>query len=324
METIRKIKLLPICVAVFLFIAAAVVTTIKDDNPTPLVFPNITEQIKNLAVINIDSAKEKTSLIKNRLNDEWFVGELGGYPAESEKVNDFIEQVSSLRIIDIVSINPVDYPRFGLGSTDETVQVSFITSTGEIPVSFTIGDIYKDNYSFIREVESREVLKVSSKLPTDNVSSLYWVNNKLFDINAKDITSLHFTDITTSPKEEIVFTRENNDSFKVTTNIDDLKLSKEEVNKTVSALEALSFIDVKQMQDMNKPLETVFKIDIYLHNGDVMVINFVKVGDTEIWLEVLSPNTELNRKYQGWLYKFPWEQILDIVPASMEGTEDNV
>ncbi len=168
--------------------------------------------------------------------------------------------------------------------------------------------------------------KVNKDVIAEDVSNpIYWVNNKLFEaINEEDVNYLKLTDVAEEIPQTVTFSRKDKNSFKVDTDFDGAEVTDDDAKRIISGLNNLRFTNVKNIQDVKDDMQTVFKSEISLSNGDITIINFVKVGKTEIWLEVLSTNKRLSAKYDGWLYLFPWRQIFDIMPEHVEGVDENV
>ena len=333
MEKTTKINI-PVYAALILAFTAAVITVLfhpKQENYPVTTFPSISELLPKVAVINIDSAGSTTTLIKDKKNNQWLIGELGGYPADTNKTADFIKKVATAETRDIVSTNPAEYSFFGVEDittlSSPSEQVAFVTYDGSIPVSFIIGKTEEKGFSFIRKTDSREILKINKNfslnntLPFNGSSAVYWTDNRLLNIKASDILSLQLTDIVSQNEESIVFTKNADGGFEAKANFESAAINGEDAKRIIAGLMNLRFINVSRLQDIKSDMQTVFKLEITLQKG-IIIINFVKVGETEIRLEVLSTDKKLSEKYNGWLYLFPWQQILDIMPENTEGEEN--
>jgi len=331
MEFTKKVNM-PVYAALILALIATVVTLVFRDDESlsaAMAFPNLSSELSGVAVINIDSSAHNLTLIKNK-NDagQWFIGELGGYPAVSNKISDFIRQLAVAQIKDVVTINPAEYALFGVEGITTPLsgsrQVAFVDYTSNIPLSFIIGKTDKNGDSFIRKTDSREVWKINQDLSFIESSPIDWINNKLLDIDTQSITEMKLTDVTVNPKETVTFTKQADDSFSVKANFDSAKITSADAVRIIKGLDALRFTKVSPLQDIKEDMQTVFKSELTLKNKAILIINFVKVGESEIWLEVLSTDKTYAKKYEGWLYLFPWRQILDIMPENIEGVDENV
>ena len=330
MELTKKINI-PVYAALVLALIATVVTVLFHQNEGDkhiTAFPNLSVILPDIAVINIDSPGNNLTLIRGKnLKNSWFLGEFGGYPAANDKVSAFIQKIASSEIKDVVTTNPARYALFGVEGITAPLsvsrQVSFIDYTSNIPLSFIIGKTDKNGNSFIRKTDSREVWKINVDLSSVDSTVIEWVNNKLFSIDMSAIASIQMTDITTDPKEIVTFTKRPDGTFTSQANFDSPVITPADATRVVKGLDDLRFTKVSRIQDIKETMQTVFKTELFLNDKTILIINFVKVGEREIWLEILSTNKVYAEKYEGWLYLFPWRQILNIMPENVEGVEEN-
>lgn len=324
MHTITKLNL-PVFSAMFLCLGAIAVTVFfaKQDQAENLpVFPKAAAAIKDSVAINIDGSDKVTTLIKVGATD-WFVGELDGYPAQISKVKAMTSAIEKLRLQDIVAANPARYIEFGtedISVSSPAKSVSFVGLDGAISLGFIMGmQQDKEGFAFLRKIGSKNVLKVKGTVPFDN-NPLWWVNDKILEITPSQILKISMTDLEKTPNEQIDFIRSNEtEDFAVSANFTFKgSLTPAEGAKIANGLSQLYFGKVKLVSLMDKPMETIFKIDITLADGSLTGLNLVKVGQDEVWLQVYSSDALVNARHQGWIYNTGWDKLLNILPPPEE------
>ena len=309
-----------IFIAFFAVISAVGISCFSYNTSTQKIklLPKLKVQKNNIIAINIDHQDSVITLIADN-NKNWFVGEMDGYPAINQKVNNLISSLENLELIEFKTDDPNKYPELWLNDVNQkesnAYRISLVGKDGNIMDNIIVGKQQNDTI-FIRKNNDPQVWLVKGSLDIyGDITS--WVEEPLFPVDEQQILKITLTDTTLNPEEELVFFRTEKDksfSFFANTKMK-LNVSPEDGNRIANAFQNLIFIDAKLIQDIKNQdsLKTLFKIEVETINGDIFGLIFVYFND-EIWFQTFSSINELNQKQQGWLYKINPKKLIALLP----------
>ncbi len=128
--------------AVLTVVAAALALMLSDDDGKrdaseldAALFPDLLARINSLGAIRVVTADEEVTV--RRDGDDWFVDQLGAYPAEFETVKQAAVSVANLRPLEPKTANPARWPMLGVHGPDAVLDpfIKDVATTSSISLT---------------------------------------------------------------------------------------------------------------------------------------------------------------------------------------------
>jgi hypothetical protein len=142
-------------------------------------------------VARIEIAQQNREIVILKADDKWLVATSQNYPANQEKVADFLSKVSHLKESDIVSKNQEKHFLFQVDSIQGR-RLKIYNAKNEVLADFYVGKMGPDYMStYIRLPDANDVISVDVPLMwLASVDSRQWLDRVLFKCDAKDIVQI--------------------------------------------------------------------------------------------------------------------------------------
>ena len=276
-----------------------------------LMFPDLTAKLKDARRIEITSKGKLTTIeLKNNV---WGVADRGGYPVEETKLRGLLTALTELRLSEPRTTDPAEFPR--LGVEDSTKDKSgtanllrVLDEKGEPIVSVIVGhrrmrtqgNVPEEVY--VRKPDDSQSWLAEGSLQADTDPQV-WLNRDIINISHTLITKV----VATKNGSTIELTRDG-EKLKVTQPAEYPKLEDYKVDDVGSALENLTFQDVKPASEPigDKIGEAVFSTSEGL---DITITVYHLGKDSWTRFAVAAPERgkpeadRLNAKLSPWAFE---------------------
>ena len=174
--------------AILITILLALIFSLQNSNYSEkkeysIFFPVIKENIDNISKIEINNSNSSIYLLKK--DDVWYLPNYEGYPASKKKINNFLFNLASLKIVDKKTSNPINHKKLGLVLPVEDASNRFrvFGNNKELLVDFLIGSKSKQNeeLSYIRNLTSNDTWLFKNDLAFYN-TELDWSEESILRI----------------------------------------------------------------------------------------------------------------------------------------------
>lgn len=284
------------------------------------VFPDLDKTLKNTIAISIEHKKTPVTLVADA-NGDWYVGEIDAYPAKQAEVKNLIDALANIQFgikkgegenaLDMAGLHTPDREKA------ESYRISFISKDGDILAGLLIGNKTDDDFTFIRKNDEEQVWLTNFPFAIDaKEKPLDWVETELLKLKSDDILKITMIDPVASPIEEVIFERnEGEKSFKTVQNQSKRReIHSEDGEKLANAFALINFENAKMItEDTAEKIKTLFKTEIETKDGDIYGLIFVNFND-DVWFRLYSSDKTFNKKHALWIYKFPMEKVLELLP----------
>lgn len=277
------------------------------------------------------------------INEQWTVGNYFHYPADKEKVNNFLQELSSLKAVQVVNIEPDQLRALKLLPPSDKDK-----NTGtEIRI---IGTDKKEIYSLIagvRRIDSlgasnitrgRYILMTDSKVPVLTEESLSETK-----YSAKEFLSSNFIAIKgikkmqlTKGKDLTIWTiikKDQDAEFELSNKKkEDPDINIDNIYSIVSSLEALKFDSVANPSTTTEAtgLDKPYALKIETFGGDSFTINIGKQFNNYRYIKIESSTFPLGK---DWIYLIDNSRITPLIQTKndlsskkkkFQGTPDKI
>ena len=212
------------------------------------VFPNFTDY--EIQTIKIQKPSGRIITLRKNENNEWLVVNCFGYPAIPQKINAFLQELSSMKIVQNVYIDKSGLSELKLLSPKDKdknsgSEIIISDDTDKVVFSIIVGvkriDIFGDKQisrgRYIYKADMNRIFLVEYLLDEVNYRSKTWLNNKF--VNIKDIKTVTLfknnKEIWTIARPDI------NSKFVPAGKKADDEYNTENIDKIITSLENLKF-----------------------------------------------------------------------------------
>jgi len=158
------------------------------------IFPNFADyEIKTIKII-----KPNGRIVTLKKNSEWTIGNCFDYPADPQKINAFLQELSSMKIIQNVYVDESELSKLKLlpsksKDSNSGSEITISDNTGKVIFSIIIGikrtDFWGDNQisrgRYVYNPSTKRTFLIEEPLDEVNYKSKTWLNNQL--VNIKNI-----------------------------------------------------------------------------------------------------------------------------------------
>ena len=267
--------------------------------------------------------------LKKNKNNEWVVANCFDYPVAPEKINKFLQELSSMKIVQNVYADESELPELGLlppKSKDKNSgsEITISDDAGKVVFSMIIGvkrtDTIGDNQigrgRYIYKTDAKRIFLVEDSFDEVYYRSRTWLNNKF--VNIKNIRTVK---LLRNDKEIWTITRPDIDSkFVPAGKKADDDYNTENIDKIISSLENLKFETVANPSltntytGLNNPYivkvesfeNQTWQIYIGTQTKDTMYVRIEHIDNTK--------NTKNNSKSdKEWIYFVNQNRITPLI-----------
>ncbi len=263
------------------------------------------------AIKIIKPSGRSINLIKNS-DGQWSVGNYYNYPSDKEKMNNFLQELSSLKAIQVVNIEPSHIRTLKLlppsdKDKDSGTEIRIIGPEQKVIYSFITGLRRMDNIGTRKITRGRYILKSNSKLPLLTEDSLAETK-----YSAKDFLSSNFVSIKNIKKVQlikgndyIIWTfakKDKNSEFELSDKKkEDPDINIDAVNSIASSLESLKFDAVANPSASlaSTGLDRPYVLNVDTFDGKSYTIDIGSQFNNYRYIKIESPDFPLGK---DWIY----------------------
>lgn len=243
---------------------------------------------------------------------QWSVGNYFNYPSDKEKVNNFLQDLSSLKAIQAVNIKPSQLRALRLlppsdKDKNSGTEIRIIGADKQIIYSLIAGARRIDSLGASNITRGRYILMSGSKVPVlteESLSETKYSSKEFLSSNfvtIKDIKKLQLT----KGKDIIIWTilkKDQNAEFELyDKKEDDPDINIDNIYSVVSSLESLKFDSVAnpsaalETTGLDKP----YALSVETFGGDSFIINIGKQFNNYRYIKIDSSSFPLGK---NWIY----------------------
>ena len=166
----------------------------------------------------IEISQQGKEIVIIRENDKWLVATAQNYPANQEKIADFLGKVNHLKEADIASKNQEKHSLFQVDSIQGR-RLKIYNARNEIQADFYVGKMGPDYMStYIRLPDASDVISVNVPLMwLASVDTRQWLDRVLFKCEAKDIAQIILRSNTITDTSSIVLSQDDKQEWSIIT-----------------------------------------------------------------------------------------------------------
>ena len=271
-----------------IFVILAVVGR-QQDNAGPIAgdsagspfFDGLADDLDDVEQILIDGAGGERLVSLERVESDWRVVNLGGYPAERSQVSSLLIALGDARIVEEKTANPEFHSRLGvedIASADAAgIEVALVTAVGD-RYSTIIGDRYNNSERYARISGSDQSVLIDSNpdIPTDPSD---WVVREILDVDAGRIQRV---EIEHADGESLTMRKESPDDANFS--VDDVPADRElqyagVANVTANLLQSLRLDLVEPSPQA--AAESLAVVEFFTFDGLVVAATAEAAGENE-------------------------------------------
>ncbi len=234
--------------------------------------------VNQITTVTIKNAKGTLSIEKK--GDSWAVAERAGYPANYQKLGEFLRTVYDLAVVQKIEVGPSKFNRVGLlDPTDKTAGegqsatvITFKTNNGAETGSLWVGKEYKKEERsqfgtfdatagrYVRLGDSEAVFLVSEELRDATIEPKEWISKDFFKVSKVKTVTRTVSD----PAKSWTLTRESDTAdFTLVDAKPEEVIDSAKVSAMKSAFSSPSFEDVLTGEKVAKPEEVTIKVETF-------------------------------------------------------------
>lgn len=301
-------------------------TSDKGNPETTLVFPSLHENIKRISGIEVTRSGSQFVLSRNGGN--WYNHGIGGYPALTQRIEDTIVAVASLKYIAAKTGRAGLYPRLGVeevSSTSESTRLTFRGDQGVVLADILIGRNkggFDNPGVYIRFPGQAPAWLASGSLDID-YDAIEWSDNEVVDFDGNSIRTLTINGF----GEEIVLHRPQAHASELT--LKNLPAgyriaNQYQINYMATLLEQVRFIDARKASEPDSDSVPVVEAVAELQDHPDITLRIAEIlPDGSAWIEIISRVADstsaahvtttvaerIKSKFDGWQVRIPGKHI---------------
>ena len=296
-------------------------------NPgTTLVFPSLYENLKRISGIEV--TRSGGQFVLSRIGGNWFNQGIGGYPALTQRIEDTIAAVASLKYIAAKTGRTGLYPRLGVeevSSTSESTRLTFRDDQGVVLADILIGRNkggFDNSGVYIRFPGQAPAWLASGSLDID-YDAIEWSDNEVVNFDGNSIRTLTINGY----GEEIVLHRPQAHAPELT--LKNLPAgyriaNQYQINYMATLLEQVSFIDarktgepdsdsvpvVEAVAELQDHPDIILRVAETLPDGSAWIGIYSRAAGSTSATDVTTTVTErLHSKFDGWQVRISGKHI---------------
>ncbi len=281
-----------------------------------LVFPELIDQLNDVAVIRIDTFNSAFQL--KRSDNEWQVSAYQDYPTRSDAVSKFLLGLAQLRKVEPKTSDPDNFSLLHLIGIDHeespTIRVRLEAANNRTMASLLIGKRQQSarnfllNELFVREPSENQTWLAESGI-TVPTQAIEWLDTEIIDFDEQ--------------VDQVLVASPGHLPFRIARNANDIgkfdlvnlpenhKIRHQfRLNDIGEFFRRLKFTDVKRISDevagISVTAQTKDNLEITATLGEGALKNFAKFVATTTDSAppiAISEAQALNRKWSGWMYR---------------------
>lgn len=289
----RNTKTLVILGVVTLAVVLAAVFSRKESTAIPRqgepLFPNLMASINETAEV-VGMSKSETFTLTRR-DGRWVVKEKSGYPADTDKVHEFLVGAAQLRRVEPKTRNPDLYHKLGVEDADakgsESLKISLKNAGGDALAAFILG---KGRWSkgdpslreyYVRLPGNPQAWLVEGKL-SDDKSPIRWLDDEILKLDSDRVREVR---VTHPNGHRVIVRREQpgDDDYQLVgvpkgATVDPVYA----VNSIGNGLTSLTLDDVKPASGVRFKKRTGIAVELKTFDGLWVKMQTMKVGDKNL------------------------------------------
>jgi len=328
--TARSFLVLMLLTVVMVF--AAAVTLMREDRPETitgtdtLVFPDLLQDIDNLAGIRIENAGGTMTI--EATEHGWGLKERGGYPVAADKIKDLVISLARLTKLEPKTARAEHYPKIGVENVDEDGAASQLVVLedkekgvlAQLIVGKTATGVGDDGGVYIRlPGEARSWAArgrlIVGRTPED------WLSRRVVDVPVTDIARVQ---ITHADGQVLTVTHAEDGSFILRELPDGGVLrSPNELRSMASAISGLSLSDVRAADDITFSEGEAVRAQFETNDGLIVTL-LINELDDQPWVKlsadapisqpsggaekdnsIVEHAAMLNDRWRNWVFAVP-------------------
>lgn len=296
-------------------------------------FPDFTDY--KVETIEIIKPNGRTTTLKKNKANKWVVANCFDYPADPQKINIFLQELSSMKIIQNVYVDESELSKLNLMSpksknVNSCSKITISDNTGKIVFSIIIGvkrsDTIGDNQisrgRYVYNPSTKRTFLVEEPLDEVNYKSRTWLNSKFINIkNIKTVKLLrHDKELWTITRPDI-----NSKFVPATGKKANNDYNTESIDKIISSLENFKFETVANPSftnvytGLNNPYivkvesfdNQTWQIHIGNQSKDTRYVQIVHIDNSKNTKNEIKSNKE-------WIYLVNQNRISFLIQSEKE------
>lgn len=329
------------------FLAARHNMALTSSISTQKVFPNLLNEMPNVAKIEIKTHSEVSTLVLN--DKQWQLKEHHHYHADTKKIVQLLNNLTALTYVEAKTSNPILYEKLGVeditNQAAQSVQLSLLDHSNKPIIALLMGKArtakvgMSDSELYIRLPSQAQSWLAKGLKPIEKTTH-NWLDKTLVSIATEAIQQVA---ITHGSGEEVLITKENPEGrdFTLVGLPDDAELEAPYyLQQMASTITQLALIDVKPAEQLDfsdtEDLKAIFtrfdglQLSMILHKQADKIYarlhaKWEKVATKEEKLET----DKLNIRFNSWAFELPSYQVSalyktydDLIKKSVVTTEN--
>ncbi|MCB0415254.1 MAG: DUF4340 domain-containing protein, partial [Bdellovibrionales bacterium] len=228
--------------------------------------------------IQIETNRQAISLIRD--GEKFFLKSDKGYPTSNERINEFIYNMASIQIADLITKNPNRFEDLKISDNNFDAKITFEDNQEKKLTEFYIGKMLNNQQRYIRLSKENKVYlsKDIIKLPTGEKD---FIDKTLLNISRSEISSIKVLNTSS-------FQIDKNDNKFVVTQPKKAQIEESKVNQFINRISNVYFKDFKKINDDSISKVNFDKsIEVKLSNAIKYLFEFSQLDD-KYYLKVLS------------------------------------
>ncbi|MEM7617165.1 MAG: DUF4340 domain-containing protein, partial [Pseudomonadota bacterium] len=246
---------------------------VKNQDPYPALFPNLTEQTNNINKIEITQNENMITLL--RLDSDWVIKQKHNYPVNLAKIKQMLVNLTSSKLQRQKTANTENYEKLGLDKVNAT-NIKLFGNENKI-VDLFIGDfnIQLDG-TYIRKNNNAQTWLTSGDLYVETDSSK-WLRNEILSVSPDNIKKLV---ITQPGNQQLIIYKHNQTQTEY--NIDSIPVTKILTDKTelgniISVIENFNLQNIMPASSVIFSAESTVISKFYTFDNKEITINLATI-----------------------------------------------
>ncbi len=203
MSTLKKVLIVFVALLIFIIVVEQPGSTSKKRESEKFFIPKLV--IEDVTKVQINKPDNQEEIILEKSKGNWRIANGHSFPADNEKINDFLKAMHSLKEGALVSQNPERAAIFSVDKKRGT-HVQVWNHKDRAIADFYAGEIIPDG-QYIKRTDEDEVYQTVPSLIQFLIESLDgWKDKTLMSIEEADVRRLAIK----SPEEELVIEKKEN------------------------------------------------------------------------------------------------------------------
>lgn len=253
------------------------------------VFPDLDSKMVSIARVEVEAKDKKIAVARADGATDWKVETVGGYPANSNGVNELVLNLIGMKVGDRLTDNPAKYANFGLTSGTITGRVRLADAKGAALAELTWGR--EGKVQDAEDAESRQprsggryllrggdpwVYLANDDLAACKTETAPWVDPLVVSVPRDKIVGVHIDHGTT---ETLTLTWQD-DKLQLKDMLPGMTMKQFEVDSLGQSLDGVRLTDVMPASDEKaQALEFGTPCDIQSKDGTIYHVKTAQVGE---------------------------------------------